>query len=219
MTIYDEMTERLMQFYTSGEFHQEAVKAKVQFNEYAGVFDEASPTFEMKLAQFVDWYLFSRPLQKYGMCPILLQVERGFMPANDEEQVYLKNLANNRHSLFEFLKISKEDLHVRDLFSDYKMIIKKSPVVHGFDEKELFEGRLIPHEDSFIFSSAFCFHPQDATKYISQEVKRVKKMSDDERPQGREDLLIRLFRMRHKYEQYPHVSINEIYTNEPRMKF
>lgn len=219
MTIYTDLTEKLMQFYTEGEFHAEAVKAKVLFNEYAGVFDEASPTFEMKLSQFVDWYLFTRQLNKYGLSPVSLQVERGLMPTTDEEKAHILNLSNNRHSLFEFLKISKEDLHVRDLFSDYKLIIKKSPVVHGFDEKEPFEGRLIPHGDSFIFASAFCFHPQEATKFISQEVKRVKKLNDDVRPQAREELLIRLFRMRHKYEQYPHVAIEEIYTNEPRMKF
>lgn len=219
MTIYTDLTEKLMQFYTSDGFHEEAVKAKMQFNEYAGVFDEAASNFEMKLAQFVDWYLFTRALQKYGLSPIALQLEKEMMPISESEKSYIKNLANNRHSLFEFLKISKEDLYVRDLFSDYKLIIKKSPVVHGFDENEPFEGRLIPHGDSFIFASAFCFHPKESVKYIQQEIKKVKKLGDEQRAQAREDLLIRLFRMRHKYDQYPHVSIDEIYTNEPRMKF
>jgi hypothetical protein len=219
MTIYTELTEKLMQYYTSGSYHNEAVKAKIQFNEYAGVFDEAASNFEMKLAQFVDWYLFTRPLKEYGLSPIVLQAERGGMPATEEENAHIRNIANNRHSLFEFLKISKEDLHVRDLFSDYKLVIKQSPIVHGFDEKEPFEGRLIPHGDSFVFASAFCFHPKESVKFITQELKKVKKLNDDERPKAREELLIRLFRMRHKYEQYPHVAIDEIYTNEPRMKF
>ncbi len=219
MTIYTDLTEKLMQFYTSGSYHEEAVKAKIQFNEYAGVFDEAASNFEQKLAQFVDWYLFTRPLRQFGLSPIALQAEREVMPMSEEEKPYIQNLANNRHSLFEFLKISRDDLHVRDLFSDYKLVIKKSPVVHGFDENEPFEGRLIPHGDSFIFASAFCFHPKESVKFILQEVKKVKKVGDDERPKSREELLIRLFRMRHKYEQYPHVAIDEIYTNEPRMKF
>lgn len=219
MTIYNELTEKLMQFYSSGEFQDEAIKAKILFNEYAGVFDEAAPDFEMKLSQFVDWFLFTRRLNKFGMCPVAVQVERGLMPVTDEEAVYLKNLANNRHSLFEFLKITRDDLYVRDLFSDYKLVIKKSPVVHGFNRDEPFESRLIPHGDSFVFASAFCFHPKEATKYILQEVKRVKKLSDEERPAAREELLLKLFKMRHKYDQYQHVAVNEIYTNESRLRF
>lgn len=217
--IYNELTEKMMQFFSSGEFQDEAIKAKLQFNDYAGVFDEAAPDFEMKLSQFVDWFLFTRRLSKYGMCPIALQVERRMMPVSDEEHPYYTNLANNRHSLFEFLKITKDDLHVRDLFSDYKLVIKKSPVVHGFNRDEPFESRLIPHGDSFLFASAFCFHPKESTKYIHQEVKRVKKMGDDERPKAREDLLLKLFKMRHKYDQYQHVAVNEIYTNESRLRF
>ncbi len=219
MNTYSDLTEKLMQFYTSGEYHEEAIRAKTQFNEYAGVFDEAASNFEMKLAQFVDWYLFSRPLRNVGMPPIALQVEREVMPSEEDEKTYLINLSNNRHSLFEFIKIAKDDLHVRDLFSGYKLTIKDSPVVHGFDSAEPFEGRLIPHGDSFIFASAFCFHPKEATKYIQSEVKRVKKLPDDDRPKAREELLLRLFRMRHKYDQYSHVAVDEIYTNEPRMKF
>lgn len=219
MTVYSEITEKLMQFFSSGEFQDEAVRAKLQFNEYAGVFDEAAPDFEMKLSQFVDWYLFTRNLKQYGMSPIALQVERWLMPVSEEEKPYYINLAGNRHSLFEFLKITKDDLHVRDLFSDYKLVIRKSPVVHGFNRDEPFEARLVPHGDSFVFASAFCFHPKESTKYIQQEVKKVKKMSDDVRAQAREELLLKLFKMRHKYDRYQHVAVNEIYTNESRLKF
>jgi hypothetical protein len=219
MTIYSDITEKLMQFFSSGEFQDEAIKAKIQFNDYAGVFDEAAADFEMKLSQFVDWYLFTRRLQKYGLSPIALQVERHLMPVSEEEKGYYVNLAGNRHSLFEFLKITRDDLHVRDLFSDYKLVIKKSPVVHGFSRDEPFEARLVPHGDSFVFASAFCFHPKESTKYILHEVKRVKKMGDDERALAREELLLKLFKMRHKYDQYQHVAVGEIYTNESRLRF
>lgn len=217
MTIYEELSDHLMQFYTDGEFKKEAIKAKNEFYDMAGIFDESSSGFEMRLAQFMDWYLFTRPHSEIGLTPIQIQVERGLMKTPEENTIFYQNLAASRHSLFEFLKITNEDLKIKDLFSGYTLVVKNSPVVHGFDKEELFEGRLIPHKDSFVFSSGFCFHPKEASKFILQEIKKVKKLPEKDEVQARNKLIIRLFKMRQKYDQYKHVAISGIYSNESKV--
>lgn len=215
---YFQLIDELMQFYTQGEFAAEAVVAKNEFYELAGIFDEQSPNFDLKMAQFSDWYIFMRKLKKIERVPIQHFVESRPKRILEEDEVYYRNLSYNRHSLFEFLKIKGSDLYVRDLFSKYKLIIKNSPVTHGFDPAEYFQARLIPHEDSFIFSTAYCFHPAESAKFIQSELKKAVQLPEADQPEARHNLLLRLFRMRNKFDQYRHVGIQNIYSNESRLR-
>ena len=84
---------------------------------------------------------------------------------------------------------------------------------------EIFEARLIPYEDSFIFSNLFCFHPLQVTKYILREVKTIKRdRGAKELVIAKELLIHKLFKMRCKLEHYKHIAIEEIYTNEFKLR-
>jgi hypothetical protein len=215
---YFQFIDNIMQFFAEGAFKAEAVMAKNEFYELAGMFDEQSQNFDLKMSQFNDWYIFHRKLSQYKKTPIQYFVENWPVDLSEEDKLLYMNLANNRYSLFEFLKIKNGDLYVRDLFSKYKLIIKNSPVTYGFETDVYFQARLIPHEDTFVFSTAYCFHPPDATKFLQAEVKKVMKLPELEQKEAREAALNRFFRMRNKFEQYQHVGIQEIYSNESRLR-
>ena len=85
------------------------------------------------------------------------------------------------------------------------MVIKDSDVVVGFNKGDVFEARLIPHEDSFIFTRAFCFHPPQALKFISKEIKGIKKGKEN-LDQAREEFLLKLYKMKSAFDQYKHVA-------------
>lgn len=219
MNEYRLLIENLMQFFTQGEFTEEAVAAKNEFYELAGVFDEESENFEQKMAQFVDWYIFSRKIKKFDSTPInLIRDKKVIFEVSEEERSYLKSLCLTRHSLFEFLKVKGSDLYIKDLFSEYKHIIKDSDITIGFDKGQVFEARMIPHGESFKFSSSFCFHSYEANKFISNEVKKVKKLADDVRDIEREALIQKLFKMSYKFEQYKHVKVEDIYSNDSKLR-
>lgn len=215
---YDTLVEKLMTYFAASAYTDEISVAKHEFFDRAGILDEASTDFEMKMAQFVDWYLFSRPLRQDGDTPISLALTMTDGPLTAEERLALSNLRNSIHSLFEFVKVKGEDVYVRDIFSAQKHIIKKSPITVGFNRDELFEARLIPIEDNFQFSKAFCFHPPQVTKIILKEVKRVKKMAVEEMPRAKEALLVRLFKLRYKHEQYKHLDVREIYSPDSKLR-
>ena len=168
---YDVLVEKLMDVYANSSFSEEVVHAKREFFDRAGILDELSGDFEMKMAQFVDWYLFSRPLKSTQYTPLQRALEEGLRSLDEKDRVGLENLHKSIHSLFEFVKVKGEDVYVRDVFTGIKHIIRKSPIVIGFNRDELFEARLIPYGDSFQFSKAFCFHPPPVTKIILKEVK------------------------------------------------
>lgn len=216
---YELLIDKLMQHFTSGKYSEEVSVAKKEFFERAGMFDENSSDFEMKMAQFSDWYIMGRPLQSQGMTPLKYVLE-GTSDYNVDEEVrpFYENLSSSIHSLFEFLKLKGEDLHIKDLVSNQKYVLKKSTMTIGFNKDEIFETRLIPHEDNYVFGKSFCFHPPSANRFINKEIKRVKKAGDDVREVEKEKLIIRLFKMRYKHEQYKHVEVKDIYSNDSKLR-
>jgi hypothetical protein len=215
---YDALIEKLMDHFAGPEFSQEVSAAKHEFFDRAGILDEMASDFEMKMAQFVDWYLFSRPLKGSGATPVEAALGMNGGPLTAEEKDALNNVGKNIHSLFEFLKVRGEDVYVRDVFSREKHVIKRSPITVGFNPDELFEARLIPIADSFQFSKAFCFHPPQVTKIILKEVKKVKKLGAEELQRAKEALLVRLFKLRYKHEQYKHLDVREIYSPDSKLR-
>lgn len=212
---YEVLIEKLMQHFTSAFFAEEVKMAKSEFIKWAGSFDEISSGLELKMAQFTDWYLFIRPFKSFGKPPIQLSSEESqfsFVP----KDMY-KRLAVSRHSLFEFLKLKRKDLYIRDIFSGYKFTIEDSPIVYGFNRGAIFEARLIPHGGGFVFSNSFCFHPVEATKYILKGVKKLEGIESKPLEMAREEIIRRLFKMRYRLEQYKHVPLEEIYTDKSKL--
>jgi len=215
---YDALIEKLMQHYTMARYMPEVESAKGDFFERAGTFDEASLDFELKMAQFTDWYLFTRKMDASGRSGIEMVLDDPNYPITEEERPLYLNLRNSRHSLFEFTKLKGDDVYIRDLFTGFKYVIRHSHLTQGFSKDEYFEARLIPHDGSFVFSNAFCFHPAVVSKFILTEVKRINKMPEEEQAPAREELLARLFKMKNKHEQYRHLDIQEIYSNESKLR-
>lgn len=217
--IYEDLIDRVMQHYTGPGYEEEVGQAKLQFSEWAGAFDEALPNFDMRMAQFSDWYVFTRILNSVKLSPIEYALDDPSFKVEESEKAALQNVRNSRHSLFDFIKLKKNDVYIKDLFSGLKYVIKDSHITAGFDSKEYFEARLIPHENGFIFSSAFCFHPTEASKYILKEIKAVKKSSGAAQDENREALITKLFQMKCKHERYKHLKLKDIYTNDSKLRF
>ena len=215
---YEPLIEKLMQHYTSSRYMPEVEAAKSDFFERAGTFDEASLDFEPKMAQFTDWYLFTRKMEASGRAPIEMVLDDPAYPIAENERAHYLNLRNSRHSLFEFSKLKGDDVYIRDLFTGFKYVIRQSRMTQGFSKDEYFEARLIPHDGNFVFSNAFTFHPGVISKFILKEVKRLIKLPEEEQAQAREELIARLFKMKHKHEQYRHLDIHQIYSNESKLR-
>ena len=135
----------------------------------------------------------------------------------EERPLYL-NLRNSRHSIFEFEKLKKDDVYIADLFTGFKYVIHQSRVTQGFNKDEYFEARLIPNSGGFVFSPSFCFHPAVVAGFISNEIKRIAKLPEEDQSAAREEAIARLFKMKHKHEQYRHLDITQIYSNESKLR-
>lgn len=214
---YGNLLEKLILHYTGPAYSDEVNAAKKIFSEMAGIIDEDSQDSYMKMSQFIDWYIFVRPQEKLGGTPAKAAIEDKDFSIAAEEKEDFQCLAASKRSLFEFMKLKGDDVYIKDLLSGYKLVIKGSKVTIGFNKEELFEARLIPDGDEFLFGSSFCLHPPQASKFILKEIKKVKKLPEEEQSEAREKLIDRLFRMRYKHEQYKHVELKDIYSNDSKL--
>jgi len=213
MSSYFELIEKILAHFAGEQFRDEVRVAKSEFFDNAGILDEHSDQFELRMSQFFDWYFFTRELKGYAQTPldaVFMARELRFTP---EEMKLIDQLKQHRHSLFQFIKLKDNDVTIKDLILNKKMIVKSSPWTFGFDPEEIFEARLIPNGDNWIFTKGFCFHPQDAKKYILAEIKRHRKDPDLDP----EDMMLKLLKMRYKFERYRHVKIDMIYSNESQL--
>ncbi|MFP5518676.1 MAG: hypothetical protein ACLGGX_02140 [Bdellovibrionia bacterium] len=210
---YEQLSEKILKHFVEGQFRDELLMAKKEFFENSGTLDEHSDHFEARMSQFYDWYFLTRELKGYGKTPLESSYLERELRFSERENELLESFKKFRHSLFEFIKIKGTDIYIKDLLRNEKIVVKQCPWIYGFDPDEVFEARLIPSGDSWIFTKGFCFHPESAKKFILSEVKRHRKDPDLDP----DVMMLRLIKMRYKFEQYKHVKPEMIYTNESKL--
>jgi len=203
------LIDKILAVFAGTNFHEDLKHAKVDFFENTSVLDENSPQFDLRMSQFFDWYFFSRPLSQTRKSPLnSVDLSRELRLSDDENRI-LESCKNHRHSLFETVKIKKDHLIVKDLFKKEKLTIINCQWPEGFETKEIYEARLIPVDKNWILTKGLCFHPLDATDYIEKKTKEHQKNKDLDF----EIFLLKLLKMRYRFERYHHVSASSIYTD------
>jgi hypothetical protein len=213
MKVMFTLIDKILSYFAGPDFQEEVRLAKSEFFDNAGSLDEKSDQFELRMSQFFDWYFFTRELRGFSQTPLDSVHMARPLRFDPEEQILNEAMKNHRHSLFEFVKIKGSAIVIKDLLRNEKLTVTDCPWTFDFDSDELFEARLIPLENNWLFTKGFCFHPREAKKYILSEVKRHRKDPDLDP----EEMMLKLIKMRYKFERYRHVKISMIYSSESKV--
>lgn len=213
MNEFEILMEKILKVFAGPQFQDELNRAKRYFFESTVPNEENPELFDQRMSQFFDWYFFTRELEGFGQTPLDVCEGSRELRFTPNEKNLISSMRENRHSIFQFIKLKGEDVYIRDLIRNEKLVVKKSRQIFGFDADEFFEARLIPFEGSYVFSRGFCFHPVSAQKFILGEIKKHKKNPD----LNPEDFLLRLIKMRYKFEQYRHVKPEMIYSENSKV--
>lgn len=211
---FKQSLKKLIQHYTQGEFKSELSGAQKDFFENAGLLDENKPSYNLRMHQFYEWYFLSRPLKAYMKTPLQVCDQHRDLRLTDEDNEAVEILKQTQlHRIYEFIKIKGSEILVKDLLTNKKIEVQLENLVFGFDSKEFFQARTVDIDGKKYFLDSFCFHPEASQKFILSEIKVIQKDPD----LNIEDLLLRLNKMRYKFEQYKHVKPELIYTNENKL--
>ncbi len=213
LSTFEECYQKLILHFTSSTFKDELSLAQKEFFDNAGTLDENKPNYTLRMSQFFDWYFLTRPLHGYMQPPVMVCEQQRELRLTDEDRQVIEILQQHQHSVYEYVKTKKNEMIVKDLYTNEKVSVAADQMIFSFDEKEFFEARVITLDGKKYYLKGFCFHPESAQKFILDQTAIFKKNHD----LNFKEFLVRLNKMRYKFEQYRHVKPEMIYANDNKL--
>jgi len=203
--------DKVIAWATGPERQEEILRAREAFRQRTGEFHEDDRSFEPRMAAFLEYYLFDRPLEQEGVPPVeaFLAANRATLAA--EELPFFEALTRSIHAVFEIRKLgTRHGLRVREVISgtDYEIFERRELV--GLSKGDILDARLVPWDaESWVFTGAFLYHPAEARKPVAREAKRRRKAGAPPI-----EFAWELARLLLKLERYRNVSVENIYRFE-----
>lgn len=209
-TKIEELHEKIVTFYTGSNFEHEIQDARQNFFENAGVLDEMAANYELRIAQFLDWYIFDRPLLSSSIKPIVDFLRNNPLTLPDTDLEVIRQMANHLHALFEVTGFKGEELLFVSLFDKKKMRSPLGVWKSSFNKSDIFEGRLVELNGAHYLLPSLCFHSPEVRKPILSHIKATQ----DGDVSVRQALMLSLLKVRYKYEQFKHINLTEVYSSD-----
>lgn len=202
--------DQLTQFGSSEPRKADLLVAKETYFGKTGEIFEDDKCFEMRMASFLDFYLFDRVSPLTGKTPAEELHERKLRESPDDAAVF-RAFTETIHGLFEVRKLAKDKVRLRELFTGKDHDVTERRQLAGLEKGDIIEARLIPFGGDLMFSTAFCYHPREASKAILKEVKRLKKKEPSRLPK---EFVWECSRRQLKTERYRQIAVEKIYDFE-----
>lgn len=205
---YQPYLDQLISFASTDARKDDLLAAKAEYFHYTGEVFADDKSFEMRMASFLEFYLFDRVSPMTGLTPAaeFVQVKRA---VGDEAAIAcVGGFTSTVHGLFEVRKLGKGSLTLRELYSGKDHLVTERRQMAGLTKGDVIEARLLPFKEMLLFSGAFLFHPQEVGGLIRKEVKRRKKQ---EPSLAAGQLTWDCSRMALKVERYRQIPVEKIY--------
>ena len=215
---YYKPLDKVIAYFTAPAYRQDIELAKKDFFGYLLPSDEDPHQFDIKMSQFLDWYLFDYHLKQTGLTSVEEVMEskeiQESLKIDENELSLLENLFHHRHSLFELIKVNKNSVIIKDLITNKKAQVDRASKVSYLKKNECFEARIVLIDKIYRIFKGICVHPMEAKRFILGQISKVRKSGEYEQ----KEVFRKLARMYFKLHQFPHIKIEYIYTDDSKMR-
>jgi len=208
--MFHETYEKLTHFASAGAYAEELKRARQEFEQRTGELFETDPSFERRIAAFLEWYVLDRFLSfAPNKTPAMLYIEEQAPGLTTPEVNRLRGMTRTVLSLFEFKRAREDRLLVVDLLDGNKLEVyeRRKPV--GLESGDILEARLVSFDEHPMFSETFTFVPRNAGKAIRKATKVFRKAVI---PPSRVDFVHRVAYLTNRTERYKHVDPAKIFS-------
>ena len=182
---------------------KELINAKEIFQEKTGKFKESNQTYESRINAFLYWFIFDWP------CSYVIDRKAPYNIYLDNNPLVKKPdaiVSSQIHTLFEFVKITKKETVLVDLFTGKKVLVPDTETLFGFEKGCYFEARVLKFGGKHYFAPFFLMHPQQAYRAIRKQIKLIRKQQDKWDP-----FLLHLGHLHYKWVNYSNFEVTNIY--------
>jgi len=212
---YQQYLDQLIAFASQESRKADLIAAKADYFSATGEVYEDDKTFEMRMASFLDHYLFERVSPLSNKTPAQEYFEFQREKATPEEAAALRAFTETVHGLYEIRKLGKGLIRLRDLFTGKDYDVTERRQLAGLEKGDIIEARMIPFNGHLLFSGAFICHPKEACDAIRKEAKRLRKKVPDHNPR---QFAWDCSRMALKADRYRQIAVEKIYEFGPAKK-
>jgi len=169
--MFKETLEQLFEFVAQHIPSEQITIAKKEYQKTTGKIYEDDKSYNTRMALFLEWYLLDH--YEPGIRRTILEnmIEDNSSSWTLDRQEAYKDISNNIQALFEIKKVRDNSVTVLDLFTDEKYQVEEEDSKLLFRKNDIFQGRIVPHQDKYFFTGYFCFHPNKTQRYIKGEAK------------------------------------------------
>ena len=167
-----ETLEQLFEFVAQHIPSEQIMMAKKEYQKTTGEIYEDDKSYNSRMALFLEWYLLDQ--YEPGTRQTVLEniIEDNSFSLTPDRLESCKDVSKNIQALFEIKKVRDNSVTVLDLFTDEKYQIEEEDSKLAFRKNNIFQGRIVPHNDKYFFTGYFCFHPNKTQRYIKGEAKK-----------------------------------------------
>jgi len=168
-----ETLEQLFEFVAQHIPSEQIMMAKKEYQKTTGEIYEDDKSYNSRMALFLEWYLLDQ--YEPGTRQTVLEniIEDNSSSWTPDRLESYKDVSKNIQALFEIKKVRDNSVTVLDLFTDEKYQIEEEDSKLAFRKNDIFQGRIVPHNDKYFFTGYFCFHPNKIQLYIKGEAKKI----------------------------------------------
>jgi len=208
---YPALLDSLVALASHEERKPDVLAAKAEYFRLTGEVFEDDRSFEMRMACFLDYYVFDYRPASTGRTAAE-EFHAAKVTSGAPEASLVEAFTRTLHSLFEVRKLGPGFVRLRELFSGVDHDVTERRALAGLQKGDVLEARLIPLDgNTLVFSPAFCFHPREAVKAIKREVKRRKKKEPERSPK---ELVWEAAKRAMKVDRYRQIAVEKIYDFE-----
>ena len=167
-----ETLKQLFEFVAQHIPSEQIMMAKKEYQKTTGEIYEDDKSYNSRMTLFLEWYLLDQyePGTRQTVLENIIE-DNSFSWTPDRLESY-KDVSKNIQALFEIKKVRDNSVTVLDLFTDEKYQIEEEDSKLAFRKNDIFQGRIVPHNDKYFFTGYFCFHPNKTQRYIKGEAKK-----------------------------------------------
>lgn len=205
--MYDPHFERLATFAAEGERLVESRRARREFQELAGKFEEDEPWFEQRMTLFLEWYVLDRP-GRDGLTPAERFLAEKKREIHEADLEVFEGLTATQRTLVRFERLDKRArrLELLDMIGGCTWSVVQEDHMAGLLSGDFLDVRVVPFRGELMLGRGMIFHPraaQEAIQAVLEAAHATGHLTFD---------LVNLFAsQRLRYEHYRNIKVQHIY--------
>ncbi|MGE0873004.1 MAG: hypothetical protein AB7P03_30915 [Kofleriaceae bacterium] len=200
--LLDQVTEALYARHTADT--EVAAAARAEYEQRRGRVHQDDELWEAWSAAFVEWFVVERQVPGVGVPPAA-QSYRELSPEDPQAEV-MRALVTSHRSLFEVRGLGRGKIELLDLLGGAEFVVNEQRALHGVEEGDVAELRLIGVSGEVRLGKTFIYHPKGARAAIVEHARALLSSGRERR-----DVIDHIAQLRVQVTRYRHMPPARVY--------